>query len=63
MALESKVDDGIEQRMSRADKSGKGLALRRNKHLFEGDALIARQYRLANADQAVAVADRARAHG
>ena len=60
MALEGEVDDRVEQRMARADEGGQRLALRRDQRLLEGDALVAGQHRLADADQAVAVADRGR---
>ena len=50
----------VEQRMARTDEGGQRLALRRDQRLLEGDALVARQHRLADADQAVAVADRRR---
>ena len=63
VALEREVDGGVEQRMARADEGGQRLALRRDQRLLEGDALVARQHRLADADQAVAVADRRRARG
>ena len=59
VALEREVDDRVEQRMARADEGGQRLALRRDQRLLEGDALVARQHRLADADQAVAVAHRA----
>ena len=41
-------------------KAASGLALRRDQRLLEGDALVSRQDRLADADQAVAVAHRRR---
>jgi hypothetical protein len=41
-------------------KGGQGLALRRHQRLLEGDALVARQHRFANTDEAVAVAHRRR---
>jgi hypothetical protein len=58
VALQREVDDGVEQRMAGADKGGQRLALRRDQGFLEGDALIARQHRFADADQAVAVAHR-----
>ena len=58
MALQGQVERGVEQRVAGADKGGERLALRRDQILLEGDALVARQHRLADADQAVAVADR-----
>ena len=60
MAFEREVDDRVEQRMARADEGGQGLAVRRHQILLEGDALVAGQHRLADADQAVAVAHRGR---
>ena len=50
----------VEQRMARADEGGERLALRGDKRLLKGDALVARQYRLADSDQPVAVAHRRR---
>ena len=43
--------------MAGADESGQGLALRRQQGFLEGDALIARQHRLPDADEPVAAAD------
>ena len=63
VALERQVERGIEQRMAGADESGERLALRRDQRLLKGDALVARQYRLARSDQAVAVAHRRRDMG
>ena len=63
MAFEREVDDRVEQRMAWADEGGQRLALRRHQVLLEGDALVARQHRLADADQAVAVAHRGRDMG
>ena len=60
VALQGQVDGGVEQRMAGADEGGQRLARRRDQLLLEGDALVARQHRLADADQAVAVADRRR---
>ena len=60
MALQGQVDDGVEQRVAGADEGGQRLALGRDQRLLEGDALVARQHGLADADQAVAVADRGR---
>ena len=56
VALEGEIDDRVEQRMTRADEGGQRLARRRHERFLEGDALVARQHRLADADQAVAVA-------
>ena len=60
VAFEREVDDRVEQRMARADEGGQRLAVRRHQGLLEGDALVAGQHRLADADQAVAVAHRGR---
>ncbi len=56
MAFKRQVDDGVEERMPRADKGGEWLALRRHQRLLKGDAFVARQDRLADANQAVAIA-------
>ena len=58
IALQGEVDDGIKQRMAGADEGGERLALGRDQGLLEGDTLVARQYRFADADEAVAVAHR-----
>src|SRR5688572_6354489 len=42
--------------MARTDKSGERLTLWRHQRLLKGNAFVARQDRLANADQAVAMA-------
>ena len=60
VALESKVDDSVEQRMTRADEGGQRLARRRHTRFLEGDALVAGQHRFADANQAVSVAHRGR---
>ena len=57
MALKRQIERGIQQRVAGADKSREGLALRRNEGFLEGNALVARQYRFADADEAVAVAE------
>src|SRR5712691_1331397 len=44
--------------MARTDEGRQGLALRRDERLLEGNALVARQHWLTNADEAVAVTDR-----
>src|SRR5207249_9051680 len=51
------------KRVAGADKSREGLALRCNERLLEGDALVARQDWFADADEAVAVANRRRHMG
>ena len=58
VALEREVERGVEQRVARADEGRERLALRRDQVLLEGDALVARQHRIARADLAVAVAHR-----
>src|SRR6266851_4173420 len=58
VALKRQVERGIEQRMAGADEGGERLALGRDQRLLKDDALIARQYRLANSDHTVAVAHR-----
>ena len=60
VALKGEVDDRVEQRMARADEGGQRLTLRRHQRLFEGDALVARQHRFADADQTITVAHRSR---
>ena len=57
MAFERQVERRVQQRMAGADEGRQGLALRRDEGFLEGDALVARQHRLADADEAVAVAD------
>ena len=63
VAIERQVKRGIEQRMAGADEGGERLALRCDQGLLKGDALVARQHRLAHADQTVAVAHRRRNMG
>src|SRR5207245_2879468 len=58
VALEREVNDRVEQRVAGADEGSQRLSGRRQQRLLEGDALVARQDRLANADQSVAVAHR-----
>jgi hypothetical protein len=60
VALPSDVDDGIEQRVARADEGGRGLADGRYERLLERDALVARHDGLADADQPIAIALRHR---
>src|SRR3990172_3421418 len=55
MTLEREVGDGIEQRMAGANESCKRLALRSDQRLLEGNPLISRKHRLADADQTVAI--------
>jgi hypothetical protein len=63
MALQGDVDDGVEQRMARADERGRRLADGRDEPLLERDALVARHDGLADADQPVAIAHRGRDMG
>jgi hypothetical protein len=63
VALQSDVDDGVEQRVARADEGGRGLADGRDDRLLERDALVARHHRLADADQPIATAHRRRNMG
>jgi hypothetical protein len=56
--IQGEVDDSIEQGMAGADEGRERLALRGDQPFLEGDALIARQHRFANADEAVAVTHR-----
>src|SRR3990172_7774213 len=58
LALKGKVYDRIEKRMTRADEGSQRLTLRRYQRPLKGDALIPRQHRFADTDQAVAVANR-----
>lgn len=58
VALEREVEGGVEQRVARADEGGERLARRRDQLLFEGDALVLREYGIARADLTVAVAHR-----
>ena len=55
MALKGEVDDGVEQRMTRADEGGQRVTLWRYQRLLKGNALIARQHGFTDADQPVAV--------
>src|SRR5690606_1694477 len=57
VALEGQVEHRVEERMPGADEGRERLAGRRDQRLLEGDALVAREDRLADADQAVALAD------
>ncbi len=47
VALEREVEGGVEQRVARADEGGERLARRRDQLLLEGDALVAREHRIA----------------
>jgi hypothetical protein len=58
MALEDEIDDRVEKRMTGANEGRQRLPLRRHQRLLEGDALVARQHRLADPDQPVAIAHR-----
>ena len=63
VTFQGEIEHSVEQRMARTNKSGERLALGRDQRLLKGDALIALQDRLADADQAIAIADRAPGHG
>ena len=41
VAIQSEIDDRIEQRMAGADEGGERLTLRRHQLLFKGDPLVA----------------------
>src|SRR5262245_54787777 len=60
MALQSDVDDSIEQWVARADERRRRLSLWCYQRFLEGDALIAGHHRLADANQAITVSDRCR---
>jgi hypothetical protein len=60
VAFQGEVERRVEQRVARADKCGERLALRRDERLFEGDALVARQYRLPYPNEPIAIAHRRR---
>ena len=57
VAFERQVERGVQQRVAGADEGRQGLALRRDEGFLEGDALVARQHRFTDADEAIAVAD------
>ena len=56
MAFDDEVERRIQKRMAGANERSQHLALRRDKGLLEHDALVAREHRFADADQAVAIA-------
>ena len=60
LSFQCQVNHRIEQWVPGTDERRQGLALRCNQRLLEGDALVARQYRLADADQSVSIPDRRR---
>jgi hypothetical protein len=60
MPVEREIERCIKERMAWADKSCKGLPLRRYQVLLEGDALIAGLNCFAGSNKAVAVADGSR---
>ena len=57
VAFERQVERGIQQRVAGADEGRQGLARRRDEGFLEGDALVARQHRFTDANEAIAVAD------
>ena len=63
MALQQQIERCVEQRVAGADKGSLRLARWRKQALLKGDALIARQHRLANTDHAVAVTQQRRNMG
>ena len=60
LPFEGEIEHRVQQRMARADEGGRRLAGRRHQLLFKGDALVARQHRLADPDQTIAVANQGR---
>lgn len=63
MPFQRKIDNGVEQRLTWADKGGQRMTLRCDQRFFKRYALVARQYRLADANKAVAVSYRGRNMG
>src|SRR5437773_1273113 len=57
VAFKRQIKRGIEQRVTRADEGREGLAWRRDEGFLESNTLVARQHRLADADEAVTIAD------
>src|SRR5262249_34983640 len=55
VTLEREVDGGIEQRVAGAHERCGCLSLRRDQRLLERDAFVTRQYRLADANEAITV--------
>ena len=53
VAFERQVDDGVEQRMARADEGRQRLARRCDQWLLEHDPLVAGKHRLADPGRAV----------
>jgi hypothetical protein len=58
MSFEGQIDDRIQQRMPRTDESGQRLPLWRYQCFFKGDALVAGQHWLTDANQPVAISYR-----
>ena len=56
--LQRQVDHRIEQWVPGTHERRQGLALRRHQRFLERDALVARQHRLADADQTVPIPNR-----
>jgi hypothetical protein len=55
VAFNDEVERRIQKRMAGANEGSQRLALCRDKGLLKHDALVAREYRFADADQAVAI--------
>ena len=57
VTFQCEIEHRVKQRMTRTNKSGERLSLGRYERLFEGDTFISLQDRLADADQAISIAD------
>src|SRR5690606_4332027 len=55
MALESKVEHCVEERMTGTDESSKGFPWNRDQVLLEGDPLVAREHGIGLSDQPIAL--------
>ena len=60
VTFQDQVDDGVEQRMARADESRQGLPGRGDQRLLEHDPFVAGEDWRAGPDQPVAVPDQGR---
>ena len=60
VAFQGQVDDGVEQRMARADESRQGLPGRGDQRLLEHDPFVTGEDRLAGPDHPVTVPDQGR---